>query len=101
MPKPVTSLGLKEASQAIGDDGDRWERWERLKSAVCPNATVIWVGIIPISTYPSFAEKRAVKLELSRKRMWIVLLNFPMSRTASPNGNPWLNKTPSLRLKHC
>lgn len=40
MPKTVTLLGLKEASQASGDDRDRWER---LKSAVCPNAAIFWV----------------------------------------------------------
>lgn len=61
MPKTVTSLGLKEASQAIGDDGDRWER---LKSAVCLKCNDIFVGITTILTYLNFAGKRVIKLEL-------------------------------------
>lgn len=68
------------------------------------NATAIWVGIILISTYPSFAEKRAIKLELNRKRVRTASLNFSMSRTASPNGNTlaqqdsWLQAKTLLRL---
>lgn len=67
MPKTVTSLGLKETSQAIGDDRDRWER---LKYTVCLKCNNILVGITPIYTYPSFAEEREVKLELKKERQY-------------------------------
>lgn len=67
MPKAVTSVGLKETSQAIGDDRDRWARW---KHEVCLKCNNVLVGITPIYTYPSFAEERAVKLELKKERQY-------------------------------
>lgn len=65
MPKTVTSLGLKETSQAIGDDRDRWER---LKSAVYPKCNNILVGVIPIYTYPNFAEKKGNKIGIEQEK---------------------------------
>lgn len=85
----VSSLGLKETSQAIGDDRDRWER---LKYAVCLKCNNILVGITPIYTYPSFAEGKGSSGIKEGETIWIL---HPISGVWNYfiQGNPWLNKT--------
>lgn len=67
MPKTVTSLGLKEASQAIGDDGDRWERWERLKSAECPKCNSYLGWYYTYLYLPQFCREKGSKVRTEQK----------------------------------